>query len=111
VSVAAALPASERVARLRAALATLRPLDLKIADESHVHAGHAGAQSGHGHFRLRIVSERFAGLGLLARHREVYAALGTLMQTDIHALSLETLTPAEAAQPPSRTHFDYTRIP
>jgi len=94
---------SDRLERLRNAMAALAPTMLEIRDESHLHAGHAGAQSGRGHYRVRIVSERFAGLQPRARHREVYAALGTLMQTDIHALSLETLTPAEAAEPSSRT--------
>jgi BolA protein len=89
---------------MRIALAPLAPAALDVWDESHLHAGHPGAQSGRGHFRMRIVAERFAALPMLARHREVYAALGTMMQTDVHALSLETLTPAEAAEPSSRTH-------
>jgi BolA protein len=97
-------PVSGRLERLRRALAKLAPTELDIADESHLHAGHAGAQAGHGHYRVRVVSERFAGLPTLARHREVYAALGMLMQTDIHALSLETLTPAEAARPSAGSH-------
>ncbi len=62
---------------------------LSVEDESHLHAGHAGAATGRGHFRLRIVSAQFAGLGLLARHRAVYAAVDELMQTDIHALSID----------------------
>ena len=92
-----------RIARMRGALAALDPLELEIVDESHLHAGHAGAASGHGHFRVRLVSNRFTGLAPLARHRAVYDALGTMLQTDIHALTLETLSPAEAARPPSRT--------
>ncbi len=91
-----------RIARMRDALAVLDPLELEIVDESHLHAGHAGAESGRGHYRVRLVSNRFTGLKPLARHRAVYDALGTMLQTDIHALTLETLSPAEAAKPPSR---------
>jgi BolA protein len=80
-------------ARLRQALA---PQELALADESHRHRGHAGAADGRGHYRLRIVSPQFAGLAPIARHRTVYAALGTLMATDIHALSIEALAPGEA---------------
>ena len=77
--------------RLRAALA---PCELDIVDESHLHAGHAGARDGRGHFAVKIVSEAFAGLAPLARHRAVYAALGDLMTTDIHALSIVAQDPA-----------------
>lgn len=85
-----------RVERIRAALAAaFAPQRLVIEDESHRHAGHAGAASGLGHFRVEIVSTAFAGLPPLARHRQVYAALGELMQTDIHALSLRALAPGE----------------
>jgi BolA protein len=91
--------AADRVARIRALLeAELAPLQLAIEDESHQHAGHAGARDGRGHFRVRIVSGAFAGLPLLARHRRVYAALDKMMQTDIHALAIEARTPAEIAQ-------------
>ena len=68
---------------------------LELEDESHLHAGHAGAQTGRGHFRLRIVSSAFAATAPLARHRAVYAALGEMMQTDIHALSIRALAPSE----------------
>ena len=81
---------------MRLRLAALAPLALEIVDESHKHVGHAGARDGRGHFALRIVSAAFDGLPLLARHRRVYEALGPLMQTDIHALSLQTLTPSES---------------
>lgn len=67
----------------------LRPDELEIVDESHLHVGHPGAKDGRGHFRVRIVSDVFAGLPRLARHRRVYAALGDLMQTDIHAVNIE----------------------
>jgi BolA protein len=78
--------------RLAAALA---PTALDIEDESHRHAGHAGARDGRGHFRVRIVSAAFEGQSPLARHRAVYAALGDLMQTDIHALVIDARTPEE----------------
>ena len=81
--------------RLRDALA---PLSLKLVDDSHLHAGHAGARDGRGHFQVRVVSTRFAGLRALARHQLVYRALGDLMQTDIHALSITALTPDEDDQ-------------
>ncbi|WDS38072.1 BolA family protein [Pseudoxanthomonas sp.] len=85
------------MARMRAALeAGLQPAQLALEDESHLHAGHAGARDGRGHFRVRVVSDVFAGKLPLARHRAVYAALGDLMQTDIHALSIDALTPDEA---------------
>jgi BolA protein len=64
-------------------------LALEIRDDSALHAGHAGAAGGGGHFHVRIVSPRFAGLPRVARHRLVYAALGSLMRDRIHALSLD----------------------
>ena len=79
--------------RLRAALA---PASLEIVDDSHKHAGHAGARDGRGHFSVEIVSPAFEGKALLARHRMVYAALGELMQTDIHALAIQARAPTEA---------------
>jgi BolA protein len=91
------LPREERVAAIRAAIeAALAPLSLEIEDESHRHAGHAGAADGRGHFSVDVVSEAFAGLGPIARHRAVYAAVGELMTTDIHALSIRARTPSEA---------------
>lgn len=86
-----------RPERIGAALqAAFSPLHLEVEDDSHRHAGHAGARDGRGHFNLVIVSEAFAGMAPLARHRAVYAALGDMMQTDIHALSIKAQTPAEA---------------
>lgn len=83
-----------RIERIRAALQQqLAPAELAIEDESHLHAGHAGAATGRGHFRVRIVAAAFAAQSPIARHRMVYAALGELMQTDIHALSIEAHTP------------------
>jgi BolA protein len=87
-----------RIEKIRRALqAALQPQQIDIEDDSHLHAGHAGAASGRGHFTVQIVAEAFAGQTLIARHRQVYAALGDLMQTDIHALSIRALTPAELA--------------
>ena len=81
--------------RLTAALA---PSALALVDESARHAGHAGARpQGESHFRLSIVAAAFAGRSRLERQRMVFAALGDLMQTEIHALAITALTPAEAA--------------
>jgi BolA protein len=86
-----------RVERIRALLeAALSPQSLEVVDDSARHAGHAGARDGRGHFDVDVVSEAFAGLLPLARHRKVYAALGEMMQTDIHALSIRARTPQEA---------------
>ncbi len=85
---------ADRVAMIRARLEqAFAPNELDIIDDSHRHAGHAGAKDGRGHFRVRIVSPRFAGTKTLERHRMVYAALGSLMQTDIHALSVDANSP------------------
>jgi BolA protein len=81
-----------RAERLRARLEKqFAPQELIIEDESHKHAGHAGAAGGHGHFRVRIVADAFRGISPIARHRQVYAAVGDMMQTDIHALVVEAL--------------------
>jgi BolA protein len=93
------LPREQRVEAIRIAIeAALAPSALEIEDESHRHAGHAGAQDGRGHFRVAVVSDAFAGLSPIARHRAVYAAVGDLMNTDIHALAISAKTPDEAAR-------------
>jgi intracellular septation protein len=85
---------SDRERRLRERLQnSFAPSQLLIEDEGHLHAGHAGAADGHGHFRVRIVAEAFRGVPTVARHRLVYAAVGDLMKTDIHALAIEALSP------------------
>ena len=85
-----------RIARMRELLAAaLAPVQLDIVDESHKHAGHAGARDGRGHFRVHIVAAAFAGQTPVKRHQRVYAALGDMMRTDIHALALETRAPDE----------------
>jgi len=92
------LPREHRVEAIRAALqAALSPVALEVVDDSARHAGHAGARDGRGHFNVDVVSAAFDGLGPLARHRAVYAAVGALMDTDIHALAIRARTPAEAA--------------
>lgn len=80
---------------MRAKLAALDPLAVEIIDDSAKHAGHAGAKSGGGHFRLTIVSPHFAGCRTMERHRLVYDALGPLMKREIHALSITARTPDE----------------
>jgi BolA protein len=90
---------NSRAERIESLLkASFAPVSLNLIDDSHLHAGHAGARDGRGHFRVRIVAQQFAGLRPLQRHQLVYRSLGELMQTDIHALSIEALTPEEAGQ-------------
>ena len=81
-------------ARLRAAL---QPAELRVVDDSHLHAGHAGAASGHGHLTVQRVAERCTGLPVVRRHRLVYEAVGDMMTTDIHALSIQALAPGEGS--------------
>lgn len=89
----------ERIeAKLRDGLAAVH---VEVVDESHLHAGHAGAKSGGGHFRALIVSEKFAGLSRVKAQQLVYAAMGPWMGKEIHALSMQTWTPEQwAARPP-----------
>jgi BolA protein len=85
-----------RVERIREALeAALAPSLLEISDDSHLHAGHAGAASGGGHYSVKIVSDRFQGLRLVMRHRLVYDAVADMMRAEIHALAITALTPSE----------------
>lgn len=87
---------AQRVAMIRARLhAALAPSMLEIVDDSHKHAGHAGAQAGGGHFTVTLVAAAFTGKSLLQRHRMVYDALGSAMHSDIHALSIRAYTPDE----------------
>lgn len=82
------------VEQIRIALqSALSPSQLLVTDDSHKHAGHAGARDGRGHFHVQIVSEAFSGMSQLARHRAIYAALGQMMETDIHALSIQASAP------------------
>ena len=90
-----------RLGRIRSLLeAELAPLHLEVIDDSAKHAGHAGARGGAGHYRVRILSERFRGLPVLARHRLVYETLRELIPDEIHALSIEADAPGERASSP-----------
>ena len=80
---------------IRDRLAALEPESIEIEDESADHAGHEGARGGGGHYRLTLVSPRFAGQPLQARHRMIYAALAPLMNKDIHALAIHAYAPDE----------------
>jgi len=87
---------SERIDKMRSLLsATFAPLECQLVDDSHLHAGHAGAASGAGHYTVRIVSDRFDGLNRVARHRLVYDCLRDMMTSDIHALNIIALAPSE----------------
>lgn len=97
MSGAGPLPFPEIEALIRARLATLNAERIELIDDSAQHAGHAGARSG-GHYRLHIVAAGFASKATLARHRLVNEALGDLMRTHIHALSIRAQTPEESTQ-------------
>jgi BolA protein len=75
--------------------AAFSPSTLEIVDDSHKHAGHAGARGG-GHFIVHIVSDAFAGKSTIQRHRMVYDAMGDLMNTEVHALSIKAQTSEES---------------
>lgn len=82
-----------RLDKIRTLLeAALSPTFLEVIDDSHLHAGHAGAKGGAGHFTVKIDAPIFAGLSMLKQHRLVYQALDTMMHTDIHALSIQITT-------------------
>ena len=88
---------SERAEKIESILtSSFAPSRILVKDQSHLHAGHAGAQDGRGHFAVTIVSGQFAGASKIARHRMIFEALGEMMQTDIHALSIKALTDDEA---------------
>lgn len=89
---------SERVEMIRQRLEqALQPTHLEIRDDTAKHAGHAGARSGGGHFKVTIVTDAFAGRTALQRHRMIYDALGEAMESEIHAITIQAQTPAEAA--------------
>lgn len=85
---------AETVELLRQRLAVLQPESIDIQDDSHRHAGHAGARDG-GHYQLQIVAQAFAGKSTMARHRLIYDAAGDLMRGRIHALSIRAKAPGE----------------
>lgn len=82
---------------MRERLSALQPLALDIIDDSAKHAGHEGAKSGGGHYRLSIVSPRFTGVRTIERHRLIYEALGNMMKHEVHALSITAHSPEETA--------------
>ena len=87
----------ERIALFDADLrSAFRVKHVIIEDESHLHAGHAGAASGGGHFKLTIIAPEFEGLSKVARHRAIYAALNKHFPTEIHALTILAFTPSES---------------
>lgn len=92
------MSADDRIARMRERMeAALAPSVLEIGDDSALHAGHPGAASGGGHYRVRIVSPRFDGLRLVMRHRLVYDSVRDMMQKEIHALAITALAPSETS--------------
>lgn len=87
--------------RIQELLAPLQPQAVELIDDSHLHAGHAGARDGGGHYRLAVVSAAFAGLPTMRRHRLVYDLLASLLKREIHALSITAKTPEELAGLPA----------
>lgn len=89
----------DRIAAIRQKLAdAFAPSELNIIDDSHQHAGHASAKGG-GHYRVKLISDAFAGKSTVQRHRMVYAALDGLMHSEIHAVSIQALTPSDVSSP------------
>jgi BolA protein len=87
---------SSRTEQIEALLVDrLQPLELRIKDQSHLHAGHAGASDGRGHFEVFIVSNTFSSKSRIQRHQLVYSALAELLKSDIHALKIRALAPDE----------------
>lgn len=87
---------ARRVDRIQLLLETaFEPESLSVEDDSHKHVGHEGAKGGLGHFSVSIVSAKFNGMKMLARHRAVYAVLDDMMQTDIHALAIDAIASDE----------------
>ena len=80
---------------IRRRLVVLAPTKVELIDDSALHAGHAGARSGGGHYRLSIVSSAFSGKNTVARHRMIYDALGEMMRREIHALAIQAQSPEE----------------
>lgn len=88
----------KRVSRIEIMLRdAFAPSELLVKDQSHLHAGHAGARDGKGHFEVQIVSKAFSGMSTLQRHRAIFEALGDMMETDIHALQIRAAAPPEAS--------------
>ena len=89
------IPGGDVPQRMQQKLAALGPESLEILDESGKHIGHEGAKGGGGHYQLLIVSPQFSGKPIQLRHRMVYAALGAMMQKEIHALAIRAFAPDE----------------
>ncbi len=86
----------DRVAMIEQLLSgAFEPIEMLVKDQSHLHAGHVGARSGKGHFDVKIMSDKFAGQSRIARHRMVYDALGSFIDSDIHALSINAISPSD----------------
>ena len=87
---------SDRAQRIQSLLeAAFEPRYILVKDQSHLHAGHAGARDGKGHFDVKVIASAFAGKNRIERHRMVYAALGDMMETDIHALAINAIATDE----------------
>ena len=87
---------NERVAEIQRRLQdALAPIELLVKDQSHLHVGHEGAKEGKGHYEVTIVSDEFVGANQITRHRLVYDALGSYMDTDIHALRINAFSSSE----------------
>ncbi len=87
---------NERVAEIQRRLQdALAPIELLVKDQSHLHAGHEGAKEGKGHYEVTIVSDEFVGANRITRHRLVYDALGSYMDTDVHALRINAFSSSE----------------
>ena len=87
---------NDRLQLIRQCLETkFTPSELLVKDQSHLHVGHAGASDGRGHFEVVIIAEEFAEKSRLERHRMVYAALGKLIESDIHAIRVKASAPSE----------------
>ena len=86
----------QRVTTIERLLETaFSPTELQVKDQSHLHAGHAGARDGKGHFEVSIVSDEFSGQSRITRHRMIYDALGDFLDSDIHALRINAYSPSE----------------
>ncbi len=99
------MPDAATIDRMKLRLQALAPLQLQIVDDSAKHAGHPGAATGGGHYRLHLVSAQFRGLSRVARHRLVYDALDSLMRVEIHALAMTLQAPEEADPGAAPTTF------
>jgi BolA protein len=87
---------TDRAAKIEQILtAAFAPSEILVKDQSHLHAGHAGAEEGKGHFDVRLVSDKFDGQNRISRHRMVYDALGAFMHSDIHALRINAISPSD----------------